>query len=106
MTGGKIIFMPLGGAQEVGASCYFLKLGENNLLLDCGYGSTHGIRFAPKFSALLDTPYLQDFHQVSHIFLSHAHLDHSAALPDFLSLNERAAVYMTDLTREILRSTG
>ena len=102
MTSGKIIFMALGGAQEVGASCYFLKLGENNLLFDCGYGSTRGIRFAPKFSALLDTPYLQDFHQVSHVFLSHAHLDHSAALPDFLTLNERAAVYMTDLTREIL----
>ena len=102
MTSGKIIFMALGGAQEVGASCYFLKLGENNLLLDCGCGSTRGIRFAPKFSALLDTPYLQDFHQVSHILLSHAHLDHCAALPDFLELNERAVVYMTDLTREIL----
>lgn len=102
MSNGKIIFMAVGGAQEVGASCYFLKLGENNLLLDCGCGLTRGIRFAPKFSALLDTPYLQDFHQVSHIFLSHAHLDHSAALPDFLELNERAAVYMTDLTREIL----
>ena len=94
--------MPLGGAQEVGASCYFLKLGENNLLLDCGCGSTHGIRFAPQFSALLKTPYLQDFHQVSHVILSHAHLDHSAALPDFLQLNERVAVYMTDLTREIV----
>ncbi len=102
MAGGKIIFIPLGGAQEVGASCYFLKLGENNLLLDCGEGRTRGIKFSPKFSALLDTPYLQDFHQVSHIFLSHAHLDHSAALPDFLELNERAAIYMTDLTREIL----
>ena len=102
MASGKIIFMPLGGAQEVGASCYFLKLGENNILLDCGCGSTHGIKFTPQFSALLNTPYLQDFHQVSHIFLSHAHLDHSAALPDFLELNERAAVYMTDLTREIL----
>ena len=102
MTSDKIIFMALGGAQEVGASCYFLKLGENNLLLDCGYGSTRGIRFAPQFSALLDTPYLQDFHQISHVILSHAHLDHSAALPDFLTLNERAAVYMTDLTREIL----
>lgn len=99
---GRIIFMALGGAQEVGASCYFLKLGDNNLLLDCGYGSTRGIRFAPQFSALLDTPYLQDFHQVSHVILSHAHLDHSAALPDFLKLNERAVVYMTDLTREII----
>ena len=102
MSNGKMIFMALGGAQEVGASCYFLKLGENNLLLDCGCGSTRGIRFAPKFSALLQTPYLQDFHQVSHVFLSHAHLDHAAALPDFLTLNERAAVFMTDLTREIL----
>ena len=102
MSNGKIIFMPLGGAQEVGASCYFLKLGENNLLLDCGCGVTRGIRFTPKFSALLETPYLQDFHQVSHIFLSHAHLDHCAALPDFLTLNERAVVYMTDITREIL----
>ena len=102
MADGKIIFMALGGAQEVGASCYFLKLGENNLLLDCGYGLTHGIKFAPKFSALLDMPYLQDYHQISHVFISHAHLDHAAALPDFLQLNERAAVYMTDLTREIL----
>ena len=102
MTDDRIIFMALGGAQEVGASCYFLKLGENNLLLDCGCGFTHGVRFAPKFSALLDTPYLQDYHQVSQVVLSHAHLDHAAALPDFLALNERAAVYMTDLTREIL----
>lgn len=102
LTGGKIIFMALGGAQEVGASCYFLKLGENNLLLDCGCGLTRGIKFAPQFSALLQTPYLQDFHQISHVIISHAHLDHSAALPDFLELNERAAVYMTDLTREIL----
>lgn len=98
----RIVFMPLGGAQEVGASCYFLKLGKNNLLLDCGCGYTHGIRFAPKFQTLLTTPYLQDFHQISHVILSHAHLDHSAALPDFLELNEYAALFMTDLTREIL----
>ena len=102
MANDKIIFMPLGGAQEVGASCYFLKLGENNLLLDCGCGYTQGIRFAPKFSELLHTPYLQDFHQISHVIISHAHLDHCAALPDFLELNERAAVYMTNLTQEIL----
>ena len=98
----KIIFMALGGAQEVGASCYFLKLGENNFLLDCGCGLSRGIKFAPQFLDLLTTPYLQDFHQVSHVILSHAHFDHSAALPDFLSLNEHAAIFMTDLTREIL----
>jgi len=102
VNGGRIIFMALGGAQEVGASCYFLKLGENNLLLDCGCGSTRGIRFAPQFNELLGTPYLQDFHQISHVVLSHAHLDHCAALPDFVELNERAAIFMTDLSREIV----
>lgn len=98
----RVVFMALGGAQEVGASCYFLKLGGNNLLLDCGCGYTCGIKFVPKFMSLLTTPYLQDFHQVSPVILSHAHFDHSATLPDFLALNESAAIYMTDLTREIL----
>ena len=33
-----IFFMPLGGGQQVGASCYFLRLGETNILLDAGIG--------------------------------------------------------------------
>ena len=97
----KIIFVPLGGAQEVGASCYYLKLGGYNFLLDCGVGQTDGIAFTPKFNALLQTPYLQDFHQISHAFISHAHLDHVAALPDFFQLNERVTAYMTDFTFKI-----
>ena len=30
----EIIFMPLGGGQRVGASCYYLKIGDRNILLD------------------------------------------------------------------------
>ena len=97
----KIIFVPLGGAQEVGASCYYLKLGGYNFLLDCGVGQTEGITFTPKFNTLLQIPYLQDFHQISHVFISHAHLDHVAALPDFFRLNERITAYMTDFTFQI-----
>ena len=29
-----IYFMPLGGAQSVGRSCYYLRLGQSNILLD------------------------------------------------------------------------
>ena len=97
----KIIFMPLGGAQEVGASCYYLKLGEHNFLLDCGTGQNNGVIFSPKFNAPVEASYIQDLHQISHVFISHAHLDHVAALPYFLELNERATVYMTDFTFRI-----
>ena len=97
----RIIFMALGGAQEVGASCYFLKLGDFNCLLDCGCGRRGKFYFAPDFSALLQTPFIKNFRQISHVFISHAHLDHVAALPEFFALNDRATVYMTDLTWRI-----
>ncbi len=47
MKNDDIIFTALGGAQAVGASCYFLKLGSSNILLDCGSGWSNGITFAP-----------------------------------------------------------
>lgn len=99
----EIIFMALGGAQEVGASCYYLNLGGENFLLDCGYGRLDGINFSPKFEALLATPYVRDFRQIKHAIISHAHLDHVGALPEFLALSERATVYMTDLTWRITK---
>lgn len=97
----RIILMALGGAQEVGASCYYLKLGGYNFLLDCGTGQSRGIVFSPNFDALLHTNYIQDLNQISNVFISHAHLDHVAALPNFLQLNQRAVVYMTDFTFQI-----
>lgn len=96
----KIIFMALGGAQEVGASCYFLKLGEFRCLLDCGLGRWNS---PPRFESLLQTPYLRDFRQISHAFVSHAHMDHAGALPEFMRLNARATVCMTELTWQIAR---
>ena len=97
----RIILMALGGAQEVGASCYYLKLGGYNFLLDCGTGLSSGVVFSPSFDALLHTNYIQDLNQISNVFISHAHLDHVAALPNFLQLNQRAVVYMTDFTFQI-----
>ena len=95
----EIIFMPLGGGQTIGASCYFLKLGNANILLDCGIGFKDGVPFAPNFHALLSSPYLQSPAQISQIFISHAHLDHAGWLSDFLMQSKSdAAVYMTDMT--------
>ena len=94
--------MPLGGGQSIGASCYYLKLGNANILLDCGIGFQQGVPFAPNFHALLSTPYVQSLAQISHIFISHAHLDHAGWLPDFLLRNQSAAVFMTDITFNLI----
>ena len=42
-----IFFMPLGGGQRVGASCYFLRLGDTNILLDAGIGGDGKTKFLP-----------------------------------------------------------
>lgn len=68
----KIIFC--GGAAEVGASCYLLKIDDKNILLDCG------IRMKGSDN-LPDFRLIQEEGGVDAIIVSHAHLDHSGALP-------------------------
>ncbi len=99
----KNIFMGLGGINSIGASCYYLKIGGNHFLLDCGSGKFKDINFSPPFGKLLQTPYLQDLQQISGVFISHAHLDHVGGLPFFFELNNRANIFMTDITRQITK---
>ncbi len=95
----EIIFMPLGGGQRVGASCYYLKLGENNILLDVGTGRENGITFVPNFRTLLMSPYVESLGQINQIYISHAHTDHVGYLTQLMKEAPNADVYMTDITR-------
>ena len=95
----EIIFMPLGGGQRVGASCYYLKLGENNILLDVGTGRENGITFIPDFHALLTSPYMESLGQINQVYISHAHTDHVGYLIQLMKECPKAGVYMTDITR-------
>lgn len=95
----EIIFMPLGGGQRVGASCYYLKLGENNILLDAGTGKKDGITFVPDFYSLLTSPYLESLGQINQVYISHAHADHVGYLIQLMKEIPKAGVYMTDITR-------
>lgn len=42
---------PLGGAQEVGRSCYHVQLNELDILVDCGLKQSTPVAF-PSFDAL------------------------------------------------------
>ena len=98
-----IFFMPLGGGQRVGASCYYLRLGETNILLDAGIGTERGISFEPNLYALKTSCFLQSLNQINQIFISHAHMDHMGYLLKLLQEADRPAVYMTELTALLVK---
>jgi len=68
-----LIVLPRGGVREVGRSCYQLETIDATYLVDCGINQGAGGQF-PDWRGL-------DHGQVDGVFLTHAHIDHSGALP-------------------------
>ncbi|HLV09155.1 MAG TPA: MBL fold metallo-hydrolase [Halanaerobiales bacterium] len=85
-----------GGAREVGASCYLLKLDDTNILLDCG------IRMKSSDN-LPDFSLIQQEGGVDTIIISHAHLDHSGALPVISREYPGARIYMTHASKSLIQ---
>lgn len=94
----NIYFIPLGGGQRVGASCYYLRLGNANIILDAGTGKEKGVLFAPDLYTLLTSPFIQSLSQINQIYISHAHADHIGYLPELMRKTSKAEVYMTKVT--------
>ena len=99
----SIYFMPLGGGQEVGASCYFLKIGSISFLLDCGTGVKFHTTYAPAFLCLEKSCLLHSKTEIGHVFVSHAHMDHIGFLPVLMKELPDAVFYMTETTKELAR---
>ncbi|MFW6009553.1 MAG: MBL fold metallo-hydrolase [archaeon] len=84
----KIIFH--GAAQEVGKSCIEIAIDNKRYLLDAGIKFIqHGVEYPKE---------LDKINGLDGIFLSHAHLDHSGALPMLEHKELNCPIYMTDLT--------
>lgn len=104
MSDGKsIYFMPLGGGQEVGASCYFLKIGGVSFLLDCGTGRKFHTTCNPAFLGLEKSFLIHSKTEIGHVFVSHAHMDHIGFLPTLMKELPDAVFYMTETTKELAR---
>jgi Cft2 family RNA processing exonuclease len=98
-----IVFIPLGGGQRIGASSYYLRLGESNIILDAGTGVDEGVEFEPDFHCLLTSPFVQSMNQIGQIFVSHAHMDHIGCLLKLMSRTKYSAVYMTEITKVLTK---
>ncbi|MEO2210908.1 MBL fold metallo-hydrolase [Paenibacillus amylolyticus] len=85
-----------GGAGEHGRSAYLLSGSQFRLLLDCGV-KKEGTGQYP----LIDPEIVP---QLDAVFLSHAHEDHSVAIPLLYKMGYQGEVWTTRETREQLRT--
>jgi Cft2 family RNA processing exonuclease len=94
-----IEFLPLGGADEIGANCYYLNIDGTGIILDCGmHPKKTGLDALPDFNLLKNKP--TDF-----VLISHAHQDHLNGLPFLIKEFPHLKMITTPQTRAIAELT-
>ncbi|MFT5468162.1 MAG: Cft2 family RNA processing exonuclease [Verrucomicrobiales bacterium] len=90
-----IHFTNLAPANEIGGNSYLVEFGNCRVALDAGtHPKREGLETLPKLDLL-------DYDSLDGIFLTHAHLDHSGALPVMMREHPSARVFMSEATREL-----
>jgi Cft2 family RNA processing exonuclease len=93
----------LGGADEVGASSTLVRIGGQTILIDAG------IRISPRTSRGIQNDQLPDLRPISEaggpdvILVTHAHTDHTGALPLVVEQYPQVPVLATRPTVELVR---
>lgn len=83
-----------GGAGEHGRSCYYVEGACKSVLLDCGVKKTKHDQYP-----ILDKKLIS---KLSSVFLSHAHEDHSVALPLLYKYGYQGVIWTTKATKHQL----
>ncbi len=96
---GDIRLTVLGGAQEVGRSCFLLKTRESSVMLDCGIhpGTNRPFESFPRF----DSPEFQ-IDQLDAVVISHAHLDHCGLVPFLYKYGYDGPIYCSAPTSNLM----
>ncbi|MEO8398476.1 MAG: MBL fold metallo-hydrolase [Ignavibacteriaceae bacterium] len=95
----NIKFLPLGGANEIGASCFYVNIEGTGVILDCGmHPQKTGLDALPKFELIKDS-------EIDYVLVSHAHQDHLSALPFLVKLYPYIKIIATPQTRALAELT-
>ena len=84
----------LGGSGEDSRNCFYVQAGAERFLLDCGVRRELHIGVKRVYPALTR----EIAQKLTAVFISHAHEDHTAALPYLHELGYRGPVYGTQET--------
>jgi metallo-beta-lactamase family protein len=85
-----------GAAGEVTGSCYLLRVGSKQLLVDCGL-----IQGRPVDEARNREPFPFDISAIDAVVLTHAHLDHCGRLPLLVKAGYRGPIYTHHGSRDL-----
>ncbi|KAE9984876.1 hypothetical protein BLS_000959 [Venturia inaequalis] len=94
----ELLFLALGGGNEVGRSCHIIQYKGKTVMLDAG--------MHPAYDGLAALPFYDEFDlsTVDVLLISHFHVDHAASLPYVLAkTNFRGRVFMTHPTKAIYK---
>ena len=96
--GEKLEITPLGAGNEVGRSCIVLQFKGKTIMFDCGiHPALTGLNALPCFDEV-------EVSEIDLLLVTHFHLDHSGALPYFLTKTTfDGTTYMTHPTKAIIK---
>jgi Cft2 family RNA processing exonuclease len=95
-----VTIMPLGGGDEIGASCYLLKVGKTGFLLDAGL-RPRPVNNTPIFTRMFEV--VEDWISINSVIISHPHLDHVGALPKIFERNPNVNIYVPDTSLDLIK---
>jgi metallo-beta-lactamase family protein len=92
-----VVFQPFGGARTVTGSRHLLKSERARVLLECGFFQGHREESDERNRHVPVLP-------LDAVILSHAHLDHSGALPSLVRDGFGGPIWSTPATRDLCRA--
>lgn len=84
-----------GGVEEVTGANYLLESGGVKILVDCGLRQSGHFSDDPNWN-----PFPYDPKEITAVFPTHAHIDHTGLLPKLVKEGFRGKVYSTPPTRD------
>jgi hypothetical protein len=88
----------LGGAKEVGRSCFIISTPESRIMIDCGVNVGSDDNMTP----YLYVPEAYPINQIDAVVLTHAHLDHQGLVPLLYKYGFEGPIYCTPPTRDLM----
>jgi Cft2 family RNA processing exonuclease/predicted nucleic acid-binding Zn-ribbon protein len=86
-------FIALGGADEVGRSCYVVELANHRIMVDCGIKPSSDNDLYPD---------LTQVDRLDALVLTHAHTDHIGWVPALVQRFPDLAIYCSEATAALL----